>query len=165
MNSNQETILSIKDLRVTRGKEFDLKIDQLDLFNGEVLAIIGPNGAGKSTLLLTITRLLNPQSGSMRFKGEDIDQIDELAYRRNLALVLQDPLLFDTTVYNNIAAGLRFRGVPKADQQSRIEQWLSRFNISHLKDRPAAQLSGGQAQRVGKFGSGDGPGTHFAAAG
>ena len=148
MISNHEAIVTIKGLEVTRGKRFALKIDQLDILKGEVLAIIGPNGAGKSTLLLTITRLLNPQKGVIRFKSQHINQIDELVYRRNLALVLQDSLLFDTTVYDNIATGLRFRGMPKEEQHQRIEQWLTRLNIAHLKDRPAAQLSGGQAQRV-----------------
>lgn len=146
--SNPKVLLTIEDLEVIRGKKFALRIDQLELLNGEVLAIIGPNGAGKSTLLLTITRLLNPGNGTIKFNGQDITQIDELVYRRNLALVLQDSLLFDTTVYNNIATGLQFRGVRKEEQRQRIEQWLSRLNIAHLKDRPAAQLSGGQAQRV-----------------
>lgn len=148
MNSNNQPILTINNLQVTRGQDFHLSIDKLDLFEGEVLAIIGPNGAGKSTLLLTLTRLLKPLKGTISYKGTDITQIDELAYRRNLALVLQDPLLFDTTVFHNIATGLRFRGLPKAEQSKRIEEWLSRLNIIHLKQRPAGQLSGGQAQRV-----------------
>lgn len=146
--SNLEAIVTIRDLVVTRGTRFELKVDQLDILNGEVLAIIGPNGAGKSTLLLTLTRLLNPNNGMIKFEGKDINQIDGLVYRRNLALVLQDSLLFDTTVYNNIATGLRFRGLHKEELHRRVEQWLSKLNIAHLKDRPAAQLSGGQAQRV-----------------
>lgn len=148
MYSNNRPILTIEDLHVARGQDFHLSIEQLDIVDGEVLAIIGPNGAGKSTLLLTITRLLNPLSGTIRYKGQDITKIDELAYRRNLALVLQEPLLFDTTVYHNIAIGLRFRGISIAEQEKRIELWLSRLNINHLKTRPATQLSGGQAQRV-----------------
>jgi tungstate transport system ATP-binding protein len=148
MITNLESIVTIRGLEVTRGKRFALKIEQLDIINGEVLVIIGPNGAGKSTLLLTITRLLNPHNGIIRFNGQDINKIDELIYRRNLALVLQDSLLFDTTVYNNIATGLRFRGIPKEEKHHRIERWMSKLNITHLKDQPAAQLSGGQAQRV-----------------
>jgi tungstate transport system ATP-binding protein len=133
---------------VSRGSEFNLSIDHVDIYAGEVLAIIGPNGAGKSTLLLALSKLLEPEAGSIFFRGQSIDQIADLKYRRQIALVLQEPLLLDTSVYNNIAAGLRFRGISKSEIKQRIDEWLIRLNISHLKDRPASQLSGGQAQRV-----------------
>ncbi|MBE9473527.1 MAG: ABC transporter ATP-binding protein [Chloroflexi bacterium] len=115
---------------------------------GEVLAIIGPNGAGKSTFLLAISKLLIPESGSIRFMGKPLNQIKDLNYRRNIAVVLQEPLLLDNSVYNNIATGLRFRGISKVEQNKRVKEWLSRLNIEHLGDRPASQLSSGQAQRV-----------------
>jgi tungstate transport system ATP-binding protein len=120
----------------------------VDIYEGEVLAIIGPNGAGKSTLLLALSKLLEPEAGSIYFRGQSIEQIADLKYRRQIALVLQEPLLLDTSVYNNIAAGLRFRGISKSEINQRIDEWLMRLNINHLKDRPASQLSGGQAQRV-----------------
>ncbi|MBK5109016.1 MAG: ATP-binding cassette domain-containing protein, partial [Anaerolineales bacterium] len=102
MPSPKPPVLEITNLLVNRGSEFDLVIDQLSLHQGEILAILGPNGAGKSTLLLTISKLLAPTSGSIEFFGKNFDQLNDLEYRRNIALVLQDPLLFDTTVYNNI---------------------------------------------------------------
>ena len=148
MYTSREPVLRINYLEVSRGQDFKLIIDNLDLMEGEVLAVIGPNGAGKSTLLLALNKLLVPEKSSITFRGRELSQFDELEYRRNLALVLQEPLLLDTSVYNNIATGLRFRGVSKPEQQKTIEDWLSRLNISHLKDRPASQLSGGQAQRV-----------------
>jgi tungstate transport system ATP-binding protein len=141
-------VLEIRNLRVNRGREFNLSIDHLDLFEGEILALIGPNGAGKSTFLLAISKQLVTEASAICFMGEQLNQIRDLEYRRNLALVLQEPLLLDTTVYNNIATGLRFRGVSKVDQISLISEWLERFNIEHLADRPASKLSGGQAQRV-----------------
>jgi tungstate transport system ATP-binding protein len=148
MSTNQHPILEINHLHVSRGNDFDLVIDRLNLHRGEVLAILGPNGAGKSTLLLTISKLLAPNSGTITFKGKNFDQTHDLEYRRNIALVLQDPLLFDTTVYNNISTGLRFRGFSKSEQMDRIQVWLERLKIEHLINRHAAQLSSGQAQRV-----------------
>jgi len=148
MYSNQFPVLEIRNLRVHRGREFNLSIDHLDLMKGDVLAIIGPNGAGKSTFLLAISKLMIPESGSIRFMGKPLNQIKDLNYRRNIAVVLQEPLLLDNSVYSNIATGLRFRGISKFEQNKRIKEWLSRLNIEHLEDRPALQLSGGQAQRV-----------------
>ena len=57
-------------------------------------------------------------------------------------------MLFDTTVFDNVATGLRFRGVPKSEVQERVGLWLERLNITHLRDRRANMLSGGEAQRV-----------------
>jgi tungstate transport system ATP-binding protein len=148
MYSNQAPVLEIKNLQVHRGRGFKLSIDNLDLMKGEVLAIIGPNGAGKSTFLLAISKQLIPETSSIRFLGQPLDQIKDLEFRRNIALILQEPLLLDTSVHNNIATGLRFRGISKLEQSKRIKEWLSRMNIEHLEDRSASQLSGGQAQRV-----------------
>lgn len=148
MNSNQDLVLEINNLRVRRGLQFNLNIEHLVLKKGEVLAIIGPNGAGKSTFLLTISKQLVPETSSIRFMGQPLDQIRDLDYRRNIALILQEPLLLDTSVYKNIATGLRFRGFPKSEQKKQIKEWLSRLKIEHLEHRPASQLSGGQAQRV-----------------
>lgn len=148
MTGNPFPVLEINHLHVKRGNEFDLIIDQFNLHQGEVMAIIGPNGAGKSTLLLSISKLLAPTTGAILFRGTPLDEINDLEYRRNIALVLQDPLLFDTSVYDNISTGLRFRGLSKSEQNERIEDWLSRLKIDHLKNRHASQLSSGQAQRV-----------------
>ena len=141
-------VLEINQLVVSRGNSFNLIIEHLEFHRGEILAILGPNGAGKSTLLLTISKLLKPTSGEIFFNGIRFDQINDLEFRRNIALVLQDPLLFDTTVHKNIRTGLQFRGLSKSEQVKRTNTWMERLNIDHLKDRHAAQLSSGQAQRV-----------------
>jgi tungstate transport system ATP-binding protein len=141
-------VLTIRNLLVKRGEYFSLTINHLDVHNGEVLAIIGPNGAGKSTILLTMHKLLQPENGSITFKNQEIAEINDLIYRRQLALVLQEPQLLDTSVYQNIATGLRFRGVSKSEIEQRINEWASRLDIVPLLEHPASQLSGGQAQRV-----------------
>ena len=131
-----------------RDRQQVLVIEALRVEENQVLAVIGPNGSGKSTLLLTIARLLKTEQGQINFRSLPLQEQNELAYRRRISLVLQEPLLLDTSVFNNVAAGLRFRKTPKEVLTRRVETWLERLGISHLRDRPAHQLSGGEAQRV-----------------
>lgn len=142
-----DTLLSLKNLSVGRRASI-LTIEQLTIRRGEALALIGPNGCGKSTLLLTLARLLPPLAGEIWFAGRPFKSHKPLDYRRRIGLVLQDPLLLDAPVFANVAAGLRFRGLPKDEIAARVESWLARFGVRHLQDRPARQLSGGEAQRV-----------------
>jgi tungstate transport system ATP-binding protein len=143
-----ETILSVKDLVVKHADQTVLQVSSLAIQEGEVLAVIGPNGAGKSTLLLVLARLLLPYSGQVYFHGLPIEQENELTYRRRIALVLQEPLLLHQSVFDNVAAGLKFRGLPRAEVKDRTNEWLERLEISHLHSRPAQRLSGGEAQRA-----------------
>lgn len=148
LQTSGEFVLQVRDLAVKRGGRLVLETRELSVRKGEVLAIIGPNGAGKSTLLLTLARLLKPERGEILFNGKPASAESDLAYRRRIALVLQDPLLFDASVYENIALGLRFRGAPKSEIQPQVETWLKRLGISHLSKRRASELSGGEGQRV-----------------
>jgi tungstate transport system ATP-binding protein len=141
-------LLAIRDLLVRREEQIVLEIDRLSVQKGEVLAVIGPNGAGKSTLLLTLSRLIRPARGEITFGDQPLEAQNDLQYRRRIGLVLQEPLLLNTSVFENVAAGLRFRHLPKEEITRRVDAWLARLGISHLRDRPAAKLSGGEAQRV-----------------
>ncbi len=141
-------ILEVKDLLVKRGERTVLEIPSLTVQEGEVLSVIGPNGAGKSTFLLVVSKLLQPAQGQLSFRGQALGKKDGLSYRRKIGLVLQDPLLIDASVFNNVAAGLRFRRMPKNQIDSRVTHWIEALGITHLKNRPARSLSGGEAQRV-----------------
>ncbi len=141
-------IYEIKDLLIRRSGLQVLEIDALDIIEGEILAVIGPNGAGKSTLLLTLSRLLKPDRGQVNFKGQSIQSMDDLTYRRKLALVLQEPLLLNRSVFDNVAVGLKFRGLERQEVNQRVAYWLERFGVLQLKNRQAQRLSGGEAQRV-----------------
>jgi tungstate transport system ATP-binding protein len=132
-----------------RGARRVLEVEWLAVTEGETLAVVGPNGAGKSTLLLVLACLLRPQSGRLHFRGSPVERADELAFRRRIGLVLADPLLLGTSVFANVASGLRFRGVPDAEVRVRVARWLDRLGIGHLRDRPARQISSGEAQRAG----------------
>jgi tungstate transport system ATP-binding protein len=141
-------LLEIHDLLVDRGGRRVLEVGQLSITKGEVMAVVGPNGSGKSTLLLTLARLLRPVSGEILFNGRPAGMEHDLPFRRRIALVLQDPLLFDASVQQNVATGLHFRGLSKIEIQPRVETWLERLRISHLAKRNASELSGGEGQRV-----------------
>jgi len=141
-------LLEVRDLLVCRENQPVVEVDHLAVERGHVLAVVGPNGAGKTSLILAIARLLKPDRGQILFNGKEISEQQELHYRRRIALVLQEPLLFSQSVYENAALGLHFRGVPKEEITRRVDHWLNRLGITHLRDRRADKLSGGEAQRV-----------------
>jgi tungstate transport system ATP-binding protein len=141
-------LLEIRDLTVQRGGKQVLAVPHLEIREGETLAVIGPNGAGKSTLMLAIAQLLDGVRGEFRFRGSRLRPRDALTFRRHIALVLQDPLLLDASVFDNAAAGLRFRHLPREEITRRVDFWLDRLGIFHLRERAAHRLSGGEAQRV-----------------
>jgi tungstate transport system ATP-binding protein len=141
-------LVELRDAVVVRGARPVLTIDHLAIADGATLALVGPNGAGKSTLLLALASLIRLGRGALSFRGMPVGRGTELAYRRHIGLVLPDPLLLDTTVFANVAAGLRFRGVPSASVRPRVTEWLERLGVAHLRDRPARQISSGEAQRV-----------------
>jgi len=142
-----EILLKVEDLLVRRGGTTVLEIPDLSVLEGQVLSLIGPNGAGKSTLMLTLAGLLKPARGSLFFRGKPIAD-GGFAYRRHIAMVFQDPLLFDTTVFENVASGLKIRGVGREEIARRVPEYLERFGIGHLSRRSARKLSGGEAQRT-----------------
>jgi tungstate transport system ATP-binding protein len=142
-------VFKVKDLQVIRGGSLILNIPSLELTEGEIFCLIGPNGAGKSTLLQTLSALAKPSRGEILFRGQKIGtDIPVLQYRRRLAMVLQEPLLFDTTVYHNVASGLKIRGIKRGEIKPIVAKALGRFGIAHLRDRSARTLSGGEARRV-----------------
>jgi tungstate transport system ATP-binding protein len=141
-------LLEIKDLVVRHDKRMVLNVPALEVVEGQVLAVIGPNGAGKSTLLLAMARLLKPDSGQVLLRGQPITPHHELEYRRRIALVLQESLLLDDTVFNNLAIGLRLHGLPRSEIDRRVNHWLERLGIAPLARRKARTLSGGEAQRT-----------------
>ncbi len=141
-------MFQIHDLIIQRNGRDALQVDSLDIQRGETLAVVGPNGAGKSTLLLALARLIKPARGEIIYEGKSLIQLNELDYRRKISFVFQAPLLMDMTVEQNVALGLKFRGVSKEEIQARIGKWAKQLDIESLLKRRAGQLSGGEAQRV-----------------
>ncbi|HXD97625.1 MAG TPA: ABC transporter ATP-binding protein [Candidatus Acidoferrum sp.] len=141
-------VVALRDVRLRYAGGFTLQVPALDVHAGEILAVIGPNGSGKSTLLRALGLLERPDAGHVLMRGLPVDARDALAERRRMATVFQEPLLADTTVADNVALGLRFRGVGGQEIERRVSRWLERFGLSALAARAARTLSGGEAQRV-----------------
>ena len=142
-----DPVLSLRGIKLRRQHQFLLDVSALDVVRGETLAVIGPNGAGKSTLLQLMAGLVQADAGLLLFDGAPVVR-PSLAFRRRLALVLQEPMLLDASVRANIELGLRFRGLPRSEVRERARLWAEQFNITHLLPRQARSLSGGEAQRV-----------------
>ncbi|HKI53236.1 MAG TPA: ATP-binding cassette domain-containing protein [Anaerolineales bacterium] len=141
-------MIQIRDLLIQRNGRSTLEIKSLDIERGETLTVVGPNGAGKSTLLLALAHLLKPARGDIQFDGKSVTKWNDLEYRRKISYVFQAPLLMDMTVEQNVALGLRFRGVSKEAAQEQAGRWIKAMGIESLIGRRAGELSGGEAQRV-----------------
>ena len=141
-------LLQVKNLRVRRGGVQVLDIPHFTVRRDEKVAVIAPNGGGKSSLLLSIACLIPREDGEILFNGAEVTAAGETDYRRRIAMLFQEPLLFDTTVLDNVAEGLRIRGMERQNARRRAVESLELFRIGHLAKRSAHKLSGGEAQRV-----------------
>jgi multiple sugar transport system ATP-binding protein len=114
---------------------------------GEFLVVVGPSGSGKSTLLRLIAGLETPTSGSVWIGGRRADGL--AVYERDVAMVFQTPALYPyLTAFENIAFGLRGRGLAKSEIKNRVSEAAARLGLSPLLDRRPRALSGGERQRV-----------------
>lgn len=144
----RQTVLEMSGIEAYRNKRCTLNIQSLQVAAGEMVAVVGPNGAGKSTLLQLVNMHLPYKSGEMYLFGEDAAQADKQALRRRCAMVFQETLLLNDTVFNNVALALRFRGMNDKEVTEKVNAALAAFRCSHLSDRMAGNLSGGEGQRV-----------------
>lgn len=119
---------------------------------GDVLAVIGPNGAGKSTLVRALAGLLPLDGGHVTCAGQTWEVAGDRpvpVQERRTGMVFQNQLLFPhLTARDNVAFGLRSRGVRRAPARASAQAWLDRLGVGALAERRPTQLSGGQAQRV-----------------
>jgi len=143
-------LLRVENLRQEYPSRFTLEVPALELQPGHLYAITGPNGAGKTTLLHLLALLKVPTAGRFFFQGQEVPPASRAAWRvrRQVTLVMQRPVLFRTSVFNNVAYGLRLRGFPRQEIQARVEAILEQVQLGPLGREPARQLSGGEAQRV-----------------
>ena len=140
-------LLRIRGLGV-RFQDFEaIRPLDLDVLNGEFLTVLGPSGSGKTTLLRTIAGFQQPTAGRIEFDGRDIADLP--INRRPFNTVFQDYALFPhMTVRENVAFGLRVRGVARAKRDARVKDALGIVELEDLGNRYPAQLSGGQQQRT-----------------
>ena len=119
----------------------------LALADGEMLVIVGASGCGKSTLLRIVAGLESPTAGRVLLDGRDVTNLDPS--RRDIAMVFQNYALYPhMTVFENMAYGLRIRGLARDDIRRRVDEAAELLGIGALLERKPRQLSGGQRQRV-----------------
>ena len=126
---------------------------RLEVAAGETLAVLGPNGAGKTTLLRAVAGLVPLRAGRIELDGAVLEDASNGARlpteRRPIGVVFQDYLLFPhMTALDNVAYGLRCRGMSRREARATASDWLARVGLGDRSDARPGALSGGQAQRV-----------------
>lgn len=119
----------------------------LRIEDGEFFSFLGPSGCGKTTILRTVSGFLEPTEGRVRIGGRDMANIGP--NKRPTALIFQNLALFPLMrVWENIAFGLKYRGVGKAERRRRAGELLEMISMADQAEKPVSELSGGQRQRV-----------------
>ena len=138
------------DLGQKHGQGYTLKGVNLRVEAGDVLALIGPTGAGKTTLLRLLDLLEKPATGSILFDGIDVTAAKKkrLEIRRRMSFVQQKPVVFDMSVFDNVACGLRWRRRKSEGTKQEVADVLELVGLADYSQRNARTLSGGEAQRV-----------------
>lgn len=129
------------------GKNKVLQDISFSVNNGELVSILGPSGCGKTTTLRIIAGLLDETSGQVLVDEADVTKTP--VYKRNFGMVFQSYALFPhLNIFENVAFGLKMRGLGKAEIKSKVEEILEITGLSEFAQKYPAQLSGGQQQRV-----------------
>ncbi|GJQ32446.1 MAG: spermidine/putrescine import ATP-binding protein PotA [Ignavibacteriaceae bacterium] len=140
-------MLELKEIRKSFGKTPVVDGISLVIGEGEFFCLLGPSGCGKTTLLRIIAGFESPDSGSVIFNGKEITELP--AYKRDFNLIFQNFALFPhLSVYENIAFGLKVKGIGKEETESRVAGVISSLGLDGLGKRMPSALSGGQQQRV-----------------
>ena len=120
----------------------------LEIRAREIFSVLGPNGSGKTTMLKIMALIDEPTNGEVLFDGELIHKGNRSQARLKSTMVFQKTTLFNTTVYNNIAYGLKIRGYARAEITEKVKDALRLVKLDGYEKRSAKSLSGGEQQRV-----------------
>ncbi|MFJ6575437.1 ABC transporter ATP-binding protein [Streptomyces sp. NPDC091368] len=139
--------IRLTGLRRTYGRTEAVAGVDLDIADGEFFSMLGPSGSGKTTVLRMIAGFETPTAGTVELAGRDVTRL--APFERDVHTVFQDYALFPhMTVEQNVAYGLKVRGVPRAERLVRARAALAQVGLDGLGRRRPAELSGGQRQRV-----------------
>jgi len=131
------------------GEKEILREISISIRDREIFGLIGPSGSGKSTLLRLLDLIEMPTRGTLSILGEDALARDaRFRIRRRMAMLYQKPVIFNRTVFENIALGMRYRNESQANIDERVRGALQDIGLADYSRRPARTLSGGEAQRV-----------------
>ncbi|NOW90065.1 cobalt/nickel transport system ATP-binding protein [Clostridium beijerinckii] len=147
----RKLILKIEDLHYDYGNgKSALNGVNIDIYEGEKIAIIGSNGSGKSTFFLNVDGVLTPEQGKIIYRDTVINKKNLKELRKNIGIVFQDAdnQIIASTVRAEVGFGPMNLKLPKDEVLKRVDEALEYMNISHLKDRPPHYLSGGEKKRV-----------------
>ncbi len=125
-------------------------LDDIDLriYGGEILALLGPNGSGKTTILKILSLLEKPTNGEVKIGDEEVTAKNIERIRMLTTMVFQKTTLFSTSVYNNVAYGLKIRKIPRKTRDQEVRKALELVKLHGFENRSAKKLSGGEQQRV-----------------
>jgi putative spermidine/putrescine transport system ATP-binding protein len=139
--------LDLNNLEKTFGANRVVKDFNLDIEKGEFVSLLGPSGCGKTTVLRMVAGFETPTSGAIRIDGQDVT--GQRANQRAIGMMFQAYALFpNMTVADNVAFGLKVKGVARPQREARVAEMLDLIGLRELSGRFPFQLSGGQQQRV-----------------
>ncbi|MGH4028601.1 ABC transporter ATP-binding protein [Actinomycetota bacterium Odt1-20B] len=142
-----ESAIALRGLRKTFGSLDAVDGIDLDIAGGEFFSLLGPSGSGKTTVLRLIAGFEPPTAGTVSLGGRDVTR--SAPFERDVTTVFQDYALFPhLSVAQNIAYGLRVRGVSRRERAARVDELLAGVRLEGLGGRRPGELSGGQRQRV-----------------
>ncbi|MEM6635823.1 MAG: ABC transporter ATP-binding protein [Pseudomonadota bacterium] len=142
-----DAFVSLTDLTLKYGSTVAVPKLNLDVAEGELIALLGPSGCGKTTTMRAVAGLLTPASGRIVIDGTDVTRTP--ANKRGIGLVFQSYALFPhLSAFENVAFGLRLQKLPDAQVRAKTEAGMATVGLSGFEARKPAELSGGQQQRL-----------------
>ncbi len=142
-----EELFRIENLCMAFGEKEVLRNINLAIRRGEIFALIGPSGAGKTTLLRILNFFEKPTRGNLKFNGlANEGEINNI--RRRMSLLFQTPVVFNVSVFDNVAYGLKVRGIDKMTIEKKVSSALNIVGLLGMEKQKARTLSGGEAQRM-----------------
>ena len=142
-HDGQQPALRLVELRKNFGDVAAVREVSFDVPKGAYVCLLGPSGCGKTTILRTIAGFHVPDSGRLEIDGRDQTRVPP--NRRNLGMLYQNYALFPhMSVHDNVAFGLKMRGIEKSIRNDRVSEMLELVHLAGLGNRRPTQLSGGQ---------------------
>lgn len=150
ISTTSSPLLEVKQVCFAYDDQLVLSNLDLTVYAGEKLAIVGPNGAGKSTLAKLLCQFVQPQAGQLMWRGQDISQDSVKMRAEKIGYVLQNPnqMISQTMIFDEVALGLRLRGVPEDEVATRVQAVLEVCGLAPFRHWPISALSYGQKKRV-----------------
>jgi putative spermidine/putrescine transport system ATP-binding protein/spermidine/putrescine transport system ATP-binding protein len=146
-NADRPPVVQLRGVLKRFDKVVAVEKMDLDIEEGSLVTLLGPSGCGKTTILRMVAGLETPTEGDLYIKGKKVNNVP--IHKRNLGMIFQNYALFPhKNVFDNVAFGLKYRNVPKAEIKEKVTRALEMVRLPGVEKRMPAQLSGGQQQRI-----------------